>query len=99
LLARIFAVCGHRKEAVEILSELETLSENRYVCGYYMALVYSALNDIEETLNWLNRGCNDGEAWTYFAGVDPRFSHLRADPRFIELLGRMPLGRNLRSVK
>jgi adenylate cyclase len=98
LLARIFAVCGHRKEAVEILSELETLSENRYVCGYYMALVYSALNQAEETLSWLDRGCDDGEAWTYFAGVDPRFSYLRADSKFIELLGRMPLGSNLRKL-
>jgi tetratricopeptide (TPR) repeat protein len=91
LLARAYAVGNSSAEASALLQELESLAGKAYLSTYYMALVYAAMERYDDTFKWLDRGCNEGEAWTYFAAVDPRLSHLRCDPRFADLLSQMPL--------
>jgi DNA-binding winged helix-turn-helix (wHTH) protein/Flp pilus assembly protein TadD len=89
LLARAYAVAGYREHAIDTLAELEKLAGKTYLCSYYMALVYAALERVDATFVWLNRGCDDAEVWTIFAGIDPRLVHLHSDRRFAELMQRV----------
>ena len=87
-LGRAYAFCGRRAEALRVLEELLDLSKKRYVCAYYLALNYAALDLIDEAFEWLERACQERPFWMVCLDVDPRLDTLRSDPRFAEIRRR-----------
>ena len=64
---------------------MEAASRNRYVPPYAMALVHAGLRENDLALEWLNRA---HDAHLALLTVDPKWDAFRADPRFMDLLGR-----------
>jgi hypothetical protein len=80
------AVSGRKDEALATLGELKRLATERYVTPYRIALVYAALADKDQALNWLDRALDDRSHWLVWLKLDPRLDTLRSDQRFKSLL-------------
>jgi serine/threonine protein kinase/Tfp pilus assembly protein PilF len=90
-LGRSYAFSGRRDDALRIIDELIELSKKRYVCAYFPALIYAALNDLDQTFKWLEKAFQERGWWMVVFNVDPRLDSLRSDPRFINLVHRVGL--------
>jgi len=89
--AYALAKWGKRTEARAALDELLALTTTTYIPPYMLALVYSALDEREKTLDYLDKGFREKDVRMVFLKVDPKWNNLRSDPRFISLLKRMCL--------
>jgi TolB-like protein/Tfp pilus assembly protein PilF len=88
-LAHIHAAAGKRQEALKIVKELQDRSKLQYVTPYGLARVYTALEEKEEAIRWLQTAYKENATWMVFLKTDPHLDPLRLDPRFQELLRRM----------
>ena len=85
------AKSGKQAEARVMLEELLKLSAQRYVPPYHIAFLYNGLNEREETLAWLKRGIEQRDPKMVFLKAEPKWSNLRDDPRFQDVLRRVGL--------
>ena len=88
-LGFLLAVSGRRGEALDIIAQLKTLSESRYVDGCMVAAIYAGLGDEDNAFEWLTKAYKERSASMIFLKVNPFFDGLRSDPRFQDLLRRM----------
>jgi tetratricopeptide (TPR) repeat protein len=91
--AQALALSGRREEALAELDRLLTLSKERYIPAYDVALIYAALADLENTFSWLERAIEDRSTQLVFLAQEPMFSALHADPRFGSLVQRIGIYR------
>jgi TolB-like protein/Flp pilus assembly protein TadD len=84
-LARSLAMCGKNKEAQEILVELQSLSEKRYVSPFELASVHFALGQADIGFEWLKKAFQDRCFELISINVDPRFDAIKSDSRFTPL--------------
>ena len=80
--AYLLATTERRDEATEILSTLESLSRDRYVPPYAIALVYAGLGDRDGVFEWLRRALTLRDVHLIFLTVDPKWDAYRSDSRF-----------------
>ena len=80
---------GRAQEAKAVLTELQEVAKRRFVTAYGVALVHAGIGDSEASLTWLDRAFAERSHWLVWLRLDPRFDHLRANPRFSELLDRI----------
>ncbi len=85
--------CGQSAQAEAILARFADLSKTRYVTSYGVALVQAGLNRPDEALNALERAFEERSHWLVWLKLDPRFSTIRNDPRFQNLVERVGLNR------
>jgi DNA-binding winged helix-turn-helix (wHTH) protein/TolB-like protein len=83
------AKSGRRAEAQAALDELLKLSATGYVSPYNIALIYTALDDGDNALAWLEKGFEQRDPKMTFLKVEPKWNNLRSEPRFIDLMKRM----------
>jgi tetratricopeptide (TPR) repeat protein len=89
LLGYALAKSGKHSEAQTELNKLLKLSQERFVSPYNIALIYSALEQRDDALAWLERGYNDRDPRMVFLKIDTKLNNLRSDPRFQDLLRRV----------
>lgn len=91
--ARVLALSGKRSKALKILAELKELSKQRYISPYFIAIIYTGLNDKDEAIAWLEKAYQDRSYWltgmALSMEINPRLASLRDDPRFQDLLQRI----------
>jgi DNA-binding winged helix-turn-helix (wHTH) protein/TolB-like protein/tetratricopeptide (TPR) repeat protein len=86
------ALAGQRAEARAALDELTSLSKQRYVPPYTIAMVYNGLGEYDEALLWLEHAYDARDVLLApFIKADPSWDRLRANPRFVAILKRMNL--------
>jgi Flp pilus assembly protein TadD len=90
-LAHAYAVAGRRDEARRTLAQLLQIAKQRYVPPVYIAKVYAGLGENAQALALLNQAFQERSDQLTGLRVDPAFDHLRADPRFVDLLRRVGL--------
>ena len=90
-LGNIYAVSGEKIKAQAILSELKSLSKERYVPPYDLAVIYSGLGDKDQTFRWLEKSYEEREGALVYLNVEPMFDNVRSDPRFKDLVHRIGL--------
>ncbi len=90
-LAHAYALSGKRREAGKLLVELKAKSKQRYVSPLEIAMIYAGLGEKDQTFAWLEKGYEGRSDWMAQLRVDPRWDHLRSDPRFQDLLRRVGL--------
>jgi len=90
-LGYAFGASGKEKEAAEILSQLQSSSEDAFLPAYYIAIVDSGLGRKDETFSWLERAYRSRTSELPEVKTEPMFIKLREDPRFHELLQRIGL--------
>lgn len=86
ILSHAYALSGRRDEAEHLLSELDTLSDRKYVPSYFIAAIYAALDKPDEAFRWLERAFDEHSAWLVWLKVDPKLDALHSDRRFADLL-------------
>jgi TolB-like protein/Tfp pilus assembly protein PilF len=91
VLGHALAVSGKRDKAQKVLDELESISKQRYVPPYNIAIVYAGLGENEQAIAWLEKGYEDRDVRLVFLKVEPKWDALRADQRFIDIIRRMGL--------
>ena len=86
----VYAAQGKRAEALQIIKQLEVMSGTSLSQAQSIAKIYTALNEKELALSWLERGLA-AEAIGLFFKDEPVWDTIREDPRFADLLRRMGL--------
>jgi len=90
-LAYIYAVSKQKEDARKIIDEAElnlTLTTNDYRS---VALVYTALGEVDLAFEWLDKSYELHEESLCSLKIDPKMDPLRSDPRFNRLLKKMGL--------
>ncbi len=90
LFAFANAMGGQRSEAERILAEMQG-AKRRYVSAVDVALIYSALGDLDKMFDWFERAYREHDGELIWLGVDPIHDKVRNDPRFCTLLERLKL--------
>ncbi len=85
-LGHAHAKAGNEAEARRILDQLRQSSATRHVSAYHTAVIYVALDDMDESFDWLELAHEEQSPWIGYMRVDPRLDPLHSDPRFDALL-------------
>jgi tetratricopeptide (TPR) repeat protein len=88
-LASAYVVSGKRNEAAKLLSDLKTRSKPSYSYAPEIAVIYAALGDRDQAMNWLEKGYVG--RFNPSVLLRPGFDPLRSEPRFQELVRRIGL--------
>jgi serine/threonine-protein kinase len=88
-LAHAYAISGKRREADEILREMQGAEGKKYVSAYDFAVVYAGMRDVDKTLEWLEKGYEERNGRLVNLAVHPQFAFLRPEPRFQNILKKM----------
>ena len=89
LLAQSYASAGQGAKAKTLINEAE--AQNEYMCPYETAMVYLLLDETEKVFPLLNQAVEYQSNCLIFTRNDPRFSSLKNDDRYIELLKTLAL--------
>jgi TolB-like protein/DNA-binding winged helix-turn-helix (wHTH) protein/Tfp pilus assembly protein PilF len=90
-LARAYVASGKRSEAAKLLNGLKKRSNPGYSHALEIAVIYAALGDTDQAMNWLEQGYE--ERFNPGVLLRPGFDPLRSDPRFQDLVRRVGLPR------
>jgi DNA-binding winged helix-turn-helix (wHTH) protein len=82
------AQLGRKREASEVLEEIQQMRETDYVDAYFVALLYHALGRTDGAFRELERAVEENSATLFLLDVDPRMDPLRTDRRFAALRDR-----------
>ena len=81
-----------RMAAERELEQLKVkLDQGEYVPAIRLAHAYTTLDQTEDALAWLEKACEERNAFPLFIHVDPFYDRLRSDARFTDLLERFSL--------
>jgi serine/threonine-protein kinase len=83
-----YAMAGKAAEARAILSQLQALSQRRYVSGLYFAVIYAGLKDHDRAIEYLKRAYESRHPGLVLIRIEPIFDRLRSDERFKQLVKR-----------
>lgn len=92
-LGYAYAVAGQRAKAQQLLAELQARSKRSYVSPYFLAVIHAGLGDKALALDSLEKAVQERQPYLVLLDVEPVFSNLRAEPRFLALLQRIGLRR------
>ena len=93
MLARAEVSIGKPNEARQILSRLTEEAKARYVPAYAFAVIYLALGEKDQALDWLEKAARDHDGfYINLIKVEPFLDPLRGDPRFDKLVSRILSG-------
>jgi serine/threonine-protein kinase len=90
-LGRTLARAGRVEEAIEIMKELDELSQKRYISPFELALICFALKREEEGFERLAKAYADRCFEVITIKVDPRLEAESKDPRFAALFQQLRL--------
>jgi hypothetical protein len=67
-------------------STMAGIYTHRYVSPYDIAVLFAHAGKTEEALAWVGTSVQERDPKLHFLNVDPEWSHVRCDPRFVEYL-------------
>lgn len=86
--AQIYARMGEKEKAMSIINkQIKKFKIDDITAGfcYGLAFAYTALNDKDKALYWLQKGYDLDGGWMIYLKVEPAFDPLRDDPRYQEI--------------
>ena len=98
MLAEALARAGQFEEAREILARVEEMAKREFVDPWSFCRMHMSLGDEEQAIHFLDKSLEDRSTLALFAPIDPLLIPLRADERFHEIIGRLHLPPNPRSL-
>jgi eukaryotic-like serine/threonine-protein kinase len=93
-LAATQARSGNRAEAIKLLAQLKKMKAERYVAPFDIAVVYTALGERGQALDWLEKAYQDQSEMMLFLEMYAPVDDLRGDRRFQELVRRVGVSPN-----
>jgi non-specific serine/threonine protein kinase len=91
MLAVVHAGSGRASEALEILEELKKEGASFPLLSYWAAIISNALQDKEQTLDWLEKACEERVGLLVLLKVASGFRNLTQEPRYQAILKRIGL--------
>jgi DNA-binding winged helix-turn-helix (wHTH) protein/tetratricopeptide (TPR) repeat protein len=88
LRAYLFARMGRIEESQDAMNALLSISRERYVPPYALALAHVGLEQNDLALQWLEKCYEARDVHVAFLTIDPKWDPVRADARFKALLER-----------
>jgi TolB-like protein/DNA-binding winged helix-turn-helix (wHTH) protein/Tfp pilus assembly protein PilF len=85
------AVNGKRKEAFDLLGEIERNPRQQYVSPFHVAMLYAGLDDKENALAWLDKAYEEHDEWMVYLKIYPEFNSLHSDAHFQDIARRVGL--------
>ncbi len=92
-LAVAYAMAGRPTDAERILTEMRSPTSARPVVPYQLALIYAAMGNTNQALDWLEEANRAKDPAVIQMGVDPTLDPIRGEPRFLQLLTSLDLQR------
>lgn len=77
---------GEKKEARRVLKEMERASVSVYVDFYFKAFVFMSIGEVDLAFQCLDESLKHRDSDIVALGIDPRFSSLRQDRRYNDLM-------------
>jgi eukaryotic-like serine/threonine-protein kinase len=84
----IYAAQGKRAEAIQIIKDLEGISDASLSQAHLIAKIYATLNEKEMALSWLERGLATGAIGPFYKD-EPVWDSIRGDRRFEALVQKI----------
>jgi TolB-like protein/AraC-like DNA-binding protein len=86
-----YAKSGNRDKALEIINELKVRLKNhdRGSIAFFIAVIYSALNDKTAALSWLETAYSTHDMEMPWLMTEPQFYNLHGEPQFQKLKQQM----------
>jgi tetratricopeptide (TPR) repeat protein len=92
ILAHAFGKAGQKREALQILGDLNERAKREYVSGYHMAIGHVGAGNRDEALQWLEKAFQERDPWlSEINSASFWLDELRSDTRFQDLLRRLRL--------
>jgi len=88
-LGYVYGVSGSRRQAQDIINELETMWKSHYFSPFVVALAYAGVGNKDQAFAWLTKAYESRDPQLIWLKVEQQFETLRPDPRFQALLRRM----------
>jgi len=85
------ALAGDGAAARARLQQLQRISQHRYVPALYVAAIYTGLGDKDQAFAWLQKAYDERCDYLVYLWTEPAARALRNDPRFAQLMGRIPV--------
>jgi eukaryotic-like serine/threonine-protein kinase len=85
----IYARAGMKAQAEQALRRLLARARSGGVPASFVAAAYAALGDKESAFTWLQRACDERDAFASVANAYPAFDTMRSDPRWAPLMARL----------
>ena len=73
------------------LAKLLEIKKQRYIPAYYIAALYSALDDTDKVFEWLEKAYDERNGFLTFINCEHAFKRFHSDPRYKNLLQRIGL--------
>jgi Flp pilus assembly protein TadD len=90
-LGYAYAEAGKGDKAENSLEQLNVLSKETIVSALDLAMIYAALGEREQALDYIEKGIEQEEENVGRINVNPAFDPLRSEPRFTEIVKRIRL--------
>jgi TolB-like protein/Tfp pilus assembly protein PilF len=90
-MGHALAVSGSKAAAEKIACELLSVQERRFVPAFHLALLYAGIGNSDAAFAQLERACDLRDPFLDTLAVEPRFTVLRGDRRYQNLLERLKL--------
>jgi tetratricopeptide (TPR) repeat protein len=87
VLGHYYARIGASDKVRDILEELASLADTRYVPPHCLVYIYAGANDLDRAFEWQAKAYDDGASPFYY--FSPLIENLHADPRHTAELRRM----------
>ena len=81
-LAHTLGAAGRTNEAIQILNDLTTLAQQKYVAPYFLAGIHIGLGEIDRAIECLEKSYEEHSHWLIYLHMDPSMDALREDRRF-----------------
>jgi serine/threonine-protein kinase len=98
MLVEALARVGQQEEARENLRRVEEMSAHEYVDPWAFCRMHMSLGDGERAIHFLARSLDERSTLALFAPVDPILNPVRSDPRFHQIIARLHLPANPRTL-
>ena len=83
------AKSGRREEALKVLSDLKSRTDQSYSPSYNIAMIYNGLGDREAALTWLEDAVERRDVRLLLLKVEHKWDPLRSEPRFATIMKRL----------
>lgn len=86
-----YGLAGRQAEAREALAQLERRATSQEVSPVSFAWVHLGLGDNQSALDWLEKALEQRHPSVLWLRCSPAFDPLHSEPRYHQLLARLPL--------
>jgi serine/threonine protein kinase/TolB-like protein len=86
-----YALANDKAKTDEIITRLQSLSNQRYVEPFFFVAIYAYRGDKDKAIAYMEKSYAEKSYWMTSIKVHPVVDALRSDPRFIVMLQKMNL--------